>query len=140
MLVLLRLHVGPALLLVESSTAASPPPVEPCSVIGCVSSVNVSVAWDSPPLRTVSTSATVEVDIMPFLSRTARNGGGNFTGYFEALQNLRSANVRFAPWFPYWQVAVLELQEPECGAGGRGSSWNSTLLDGVLADFMLAVW
>ena len=33
---------------------------------------------------------------------------------------------------------MLELQEPDCSPGGRGSSWNSTLLDGVLADFMLA--
>jgi hypothetical protein len=101
----------------------------------------VSVAWDSTPLRTVSTAATVEVDIMPFLARNraATNRGGNFTGYFEALENLGSSYVRFAPWFPYWQVAVLELQEADCRTGGRGSSWNSTLLEGVLADFMLAV-
>lgn len=74
---------------------------------------------------------------MPFLARVKT--GGTFDGYFEALQNLDSAFVRFAPWFPYPQVAVPELYETDCTPGGRGSSWNSTLLDGVLADFMLAV-
>jgi hypothetical protein len=114
-------------------------PCHACPASGCSPGVNVSVAWGSPPLRTVSTAATVEVDIMPFLSRTAHNGGGSFSGYFEALRNLGNGYVRFAPWFPYWQVAVLELQEPDCRTGQHVSSWNSTMLDGVLADFMLAV-
>ena len=78
----------------KNDDTAAPPPT------------TVSVAWDAPPLRTVSTAATVEVDIMPFLARKrdAGNRGGNFSGYFEALKHLGSSFVRFAPWFPYWQV------------------------------------
>jgi hypothetical protein len=75
----------------KNDDTAAPPPT------------TVSVA---PPLRTVSTAATVEVDIMPFLARKrdAGNRGGNFSGYFEALKHLGNSFVRFAPWFPYWQV------------------------------------
>ena len=44
---------------------------------------------------TTKTAATVEVDVMPFLGRTPE--GGPFNGYFEALSNLGSDFVRYAP-------------------------------------------
>jgi hypothetical protein len=64
------------------------------------------VGYTAARVRTVSTAATMEVDTMPFLARKrdAGNRGGNFSGYFEALKYLGNSFVRFAPWFPYWQV------------------------------------
>ena len=88
--------------------------------------------FSSQPLRTVTTAATIEIDVMPFLSRESK--GGPFTGYISTLQNLDASFVRFAPWFGYPRVSVAELTRANCT--GRGSSWNTTLLDEVVADFM----
>ena len=100
-----------------------------------LSAVVVAVDWASRPFRVgVVTSSTVEVDIMPQL---ARGRDPVFPGYYEALSSMGNAHVRFAPWFGYPRAAVLELEPADCG--GRGSSFNSTVLDGVLEDFMLAV-
>ena len=60
-------------------------------------SVDVNVSWSGPSLRTVRTSAQIEVDVMPFLGRTSE--GGDFNGYYAALQNLGAEFVRFSPWF-----------------------------------------
>lgn len=98
--------------------------------------VDITVQWDAPALRTVITAATVEVDVMPHLSRTPE--GGSFDGYFAAVESLGASYVRFSPWFAYPSVVVPELAPADCSPNGRGSSWNSTLLDQVYADFMLA--
>ena len=95
----------------------------------------VAIDW-SKPLRTgVTTAATVEVDVMPHLSRV--DEGGSFPGYYSALSNLGARYVRFSPWFPYPKVNVAELEKADCAA--HGSSWNTTLLDGIISDFMHAV-
>jgi len=100
--------------------------------------VAVAIDWAAGPTRAgVTTAATVEVDIMPQLARSSGDPG--FSGYFEALSNLNAAHVRFAPWYGYPRAAVLELEPADCGAGGAGSSFNSSVLDEALADFMLAV-
>ena len=96
--------------------------------------IDVKVDW-TKPVRTVTTAATVEVDIMPHLARVAE--GGSFDGYFTALQDMGNAYVRFSPWYGYPKVAVTELQKADCK--GKGSSWNSTLLDEITSDFMTAV-
>ena len=72
---------------------------------------------------------------MPQLARTQNQSG--FGGYMQALQQLGASYVRFAPWFGYPRVVVPEWIQTNCS--GAGSSWNSTLLDGVMADFMTAV-
>lgn len=72
---------------------------------------------------------------MPFLGRTA--DGGDFNGYFEALNNLDAEFVRFAPWFPYPKVVVAELYEPDCKK--NYTSWNTSLFDGIVKDFYSAV-
>eukprot|EP01062_Namystynia_karyoxenos_P000520 TRINITY_DN10188_c0_g1_i1.p1 TRINITY_DN10188_c0_g1~~TRINITY_DN10188_c0_g1_i1.p1 ORF type:complete len:646 (+),score=94.18 TRINITY_DN10188_c0_g1_i1:65-2002(+) len=105
-------------------------------VAGLAGAADVTVAprW-SAPLRNVTTAATVEVDHMPFLSRT--NEGGPYWAYASALRQLGAAYVRFAPWYPYPRVAIAEMTPANCS--GAGSSWNSSLLDVVVADFMEAV-
>lgn len=52
--------------------------------------VSVIVDWNKT-LRTTTTSAQIEVDVMPFLGRT--HAGGNFNDYYEALSNLGAESV-----------------------------------------------
>ena len=73
--------------------AASIGGTAPCPPTGCV---EVAVDFTSAPLKIASTASTVEVDVMPFLGRTPE--GGPFNAYFEALSNLGSDFVRYAPW------------------------------------------
>jgi len=47
--------------------------------------------------------------------------------------------VRYSPWYAYPKVVTPELQPADCSANGKGSSWNSSMLDDIIADFMLAV-
>eukprot|EP00662_Eupelagonemidae_sp_cell21_P024126 gene24126-66057_t len=79
----------------------------------------------------------VTVDVMPFLGRT--NHGGPFDAYYEALSGLGAEFVRFAPWTPNPRVTVPELTPPDCSPTRPQTNWNSTLLDGVVRDFMAAV-
>ena len=74
---------------------------------------------------------------MPFLGRT--DYGGPFNAYFEALSNLGSEYVRYAPWFPNPRVVVNELTPSDCTKDKPATNWNSTLFDSIMADFMAAV-
>ena len=110
--------------------------LSPPLLLASAQKVSVTPDW-STSTRTVTTAATVEVDVMPFLGRTP--DGGPFDGFFEAMQNLDATYVRYSPWYAYPKVVVPELRKADCSVNGKGSSWNSTLLDGIYADFMLAV-
>jgi len=96
----------------------------------------ITVDW-SAATRRVTTAATVEVDVMPHLGRTP--DGGSFTGFEQAISNLGAKYVRYSPWYAYPKVVTPELQPADCSANGKGSSWNSSMLDDIIADFMLAV-
>ena len=98
--------------------------------------VTVGLDWGTTVAR-AATAATIEVDVMPFLGRAAR--GGPFNAYYEALASLGAAFVRFAPWYPNPRVTVPELRPSDCDARTPATNWNSTLLDGVVRDFMAAV-
>jgi len=98
--------------------------------------VKVSVDWNSPKITT-STAATVEVDVMPFLGEA--NWGGPYPKYLDALSNLGSDFVRFAPWFANPRVVVPELTPSDCTASQPATNWNSTYFDQVMADFMSGV-
>ena len=103
-------QIGLILVAFASSLVAGVPHGE----LGEPQSVSVSVNW-SAPLRTVVTSAQIEVDVMPFLARTTqggvvpvafcssslrgRLGAGDFNGYVTALANLGAEYVRYSPWF-----------------------------------------
>jgi len=73
---------------------------------------------------------------MPHLGRTP--DGGPFGAFYEAVQDLGAAYVRYSPWYAYPGVVVPELYPADCSAGGKGSSWNSTALDEIYSDFMEA--
>ena len=104
--------------------------------LGATDEFTLNIDWKSLR-RTVTTAATVEVDVMPHLGRTPH--GGPFNGYMSALSNLGSRFVRFSPWYAYPRVVVPELERADCRPNGKGSSWNATLLNGIVSDFMLAV-
>ena len=74
---------------------------------------------------------------MPFLARTPF--GGPFDAYNKALTNLGSEYVRFSPWYPNPRAVVPELRPPDCTPTHPATNWNSTVLDGLMADFMAAV-
>ena len=86
--------------------------------------VQVTVDWTAPPTKVVSTAATVEVDVMPFLGRTSE--GGPFNAYIEALSNLGAEYVRFSPWYPYPRVVVPELDPPDCTPTNPATNWPHT--------------
>ena len=104
------------------------------------------IDWAAAPLIVASTASTVEVDVMPFLSRTrpaCEKAGtctaGPFDAYYEALQNLGAEYVRYSPWYPYPLVVVTELSPPDCTPARPATNWNSTNFDAIMADFMSAV-
>lgn len=101
---------------------------------GNTKNIKVTIDWTNI-IGSTSTAATIEVDVMPFLSRV--HEGGPFDSYFEALSNLDAYFVRFAPWYPYPKVVVAELEESDCAH--NKTSWNTTLFDNVMRDFYTAV-
>eukprot|EP01043_Picozoa_sp_COSAG02_P045893 COSAG02_NODE_4242_length_5594_cov_2.769063_4_plen_715_part_00 len=96
-----------------------------------------AIDWNGPPVKVASTASTVEVDVMPFLSRAQE--GGPFDAYFTALSDLGAEFVRFSPWYGYPRVVVTELTPPDCTATKPATNWNSSLFDAIMSDFMLAV-
>ena len=96
----------------------------------------LTAPWPAEKVVT-HTAATVEVDVMPFLGRA--DWGGPFNAYYEALANLGSEFVRYAPWFPNPRVVVPELKPSDCTKTKPATNWNSTYFDGIMRDFMAAV-
>jgi hypothetical protein len=52
------------------------------------------------------------------------------------MQDLGAEFVRWAPWYPYPRVVVMELEPPDCTATKPATNWNSSHFDAVTADFM----
>ncbi len=155
-------HVG------HVTAAGGAAPKDSSGAMGiAVDEVTVNIDWEESLAQT-ATAATIEVDVMPFLGRTTY--GGPFNSYYEALSNLGSEyvrwdshflshgsapcmvcndhrspaitflQVRYAPWFPNPRVVVTELTPPDCTETKPATNWNSTLFDGIMSDFMSAVW
>ena len=74
---------------------------------------------------------------MPFLGRA--DWGGPFNAYYEALENLGSEFVRYAPWYPNPRVVVTELTPSDCTTTKPATNWNSSYFDDIMRDFMAAV-
>jgi hypothetical protein len=100
------------------------------------SEVQVQMDW-AATVATAATAATMEIDVMPFLSRAA--WGGPFDAYYSALSNLGAHFVRFAPWEANPRAVVTELTPPRCTKDTPETNWNSTVFDAIMSDFMSAV-
>ena len=121
---------------IYQTEALRPPPPPP--------PLQIAIDWSAETRRT-STSATVEVDVMPFLARQpatdpfiTQHYGGSFEKYFDALASLNASFVRFAPWCPNPRLVVPELTPPDCTATKPATNWNSTFFDQLMKDFMSA--
>jgi hypothetical protein len=93
------------------------------------SSATVNLDWRNV-IRESRTSASMEVCVEPPM----RRGKPIHDQLFQALNQLGANYVRLSPWHPYPRIAVAELEAPR---GGK-ISWNFSLLDPVVEDFMQA--
>ncbi len=91
--------------------------------------VKVTVDWNEAVLVSRSTP-TFQVVVNPMLNR----GSSIHDAAFSAIHQLGAEDVRYVPWLPYPQLAVAELEPPS----PTGTSWNFSLIDPMVEDFMAA--
>lgn len=89
----------------------------------------VTIDWDTTVLVSRSTP-TFQVVVNPMLNR----GSAIHDGAFGAVKELGAEDVRYVPWLPYPRLAVAELEPPT----PTGTSWNFSLIDPMMEDFMSA--
>ena len=91
--------------------------------------VKIAVDWNKTVLVSRSTP-TFQVVVNPMLER----GSSIHDGAFGAIHQLGAEYVRYVPWLPYPRLAVAELEPPT----PAGTSWNFSLIDPMVEDFMAA--
>jgi len=89
----------------------------------------LQIQWDKTTVVT-NTTPTLQVVVNPPL----RPGQPLSVASYQALNQLGADYVRFVPWLPYPKLAVAELQPPT----SQGTSWDFSLIDPMMADFMNA--
>lgn len=77
------------------------------------------------------TTPSLQVVVNPLLARHSPI----HDAAFAALKNMGADDVRFVPWLPYPRLAVAELAPPSAGK----TSWDFSLIDPLMTDFMQAV-
>ena len=91
--------------------------------------VKVAVDWNKTVLVSRSTP-TFQVVVNPMLER----GSPIHDAAFSAIHQLGAEDVRYVPWLPYPRLAVAELEPPT----PTTTSWNFSLIDPMVEDFMAA--
>ena len=81
-------------------------------------------------IRVSKTLPTLQVVVNPLLERKSKV----LNQVFKGLESLNASHVRFSPWFPYPKLAVGELEAPT----PTKASWNFTIIDPMVEDFMKA--
>jgi hypothetical protein len=92
-------------------------------------SVTIAVDWSKTVLVSRSTP-TFQVVVNPMLERDSPI----HDAAFRAIHQLGAEDVRYVPWLPYPRLAVAELEPPT----SDGTSWNFSLIDPMMEDFMAA--
>ena len=92
-------------------------------------SVKIAVDWNKTVLVSRSTP-TFQVVVNPILNRDS----SIHDAAFSAIQQLGAEDVRYVPWLPYPRLAVAELEPPT----PTSTSWNFSLIDPMVEDFMTA--
>ncbi len=95
----------------------------------CQDVATVNTKWDqviAPSKTSVSMSVCVEPPM--------RRNSPIHDQLFKATADLKADYLHFQPWRPYPRIAVAELEPPHDGK----SSWDFSLLDPILEDFMKA--
>lgn len=101
-----------------------PPPVFPGDPL-----VTVTPDWGKV-MCTSKTALSMEVCVEPPMRRNSPI----HDQLFGALRDLHADYARYSPWYPYPKLAVAELESPREGR----TSWDFSLLDPLLEDFMQA--
>jgi hypothetical protein len=114
-----------AILATISAQAQTPPPVPPADA-----PIEVQADWDGARLES-RTTASLQVVLNPLYRRESPI----HARVFEALAKLEADEVRLVPWLPYPKLAVAALEPP----GEKGTSWDFSLIDPMVVDFMKAV-
>ena len=91
--------------------------------------VKIAVDWNKTVLVSRSTP-TFQVVVNPMLNR----GSSIHDAAFSAIRQLGAEDVRYVPWLPYPRLAVAELEPPT----PTTTSWNFSLIDPMVEDFMAA--
>jgi hypothetical protein len=88
-----------------------------------------TIGWNKV-MRVTRTTPTLQVVVNPML----RRGASMHDAAFRTLHDLGCDYVRYVPWLPYPKLSVAELEPPHDGK----TSWDFSLIDPVMADFMEA--
>ena len=89
----------------------------------------VDINWNKV-IGISKTVPTLQVVVNPLLERKAKV----HDRVFQGLKELNATHVRFVPWRPYPKLGVAELEPPTANS----TSWNLTLIDPLVEDFMKA--
>jgi hypothetical protein len=89
----------------------------------------LTVHWDKTQVVSRSTP-TLQVVVNPPL----RPGNPLSAASYKAVKDLGGDYVRYVPWLPYPKLAVAELEPPTV----QKTSWNFTLIDPMMKDFLAA--
>lgn len=101
----------------------------PLRVLSASTPPVVTADWGKVLLES-RTTPSLQVVVNPPLLR----GSDIHKAAFQALEELGADFVRYVPWLPYPKLSVAELEPP---AGGK-TSWDFTLIDPTMIDFMHA--
>jgi hypothetical protein len=88
-----------------------------------------AIHWDQPTVVS-RTTPTLQVVVNPPL----RPGEALGAASYKALKELGADYVRYVPWLPYPRLGVAELEPPT----PEKTSWNFSLIDPMMKDFMAA--
>ena len=104
--------------------------VAPAACAAAAAIATVSVDW-SDAVSTARTAATLELVSEPLTS-----AGPLADAMWQEFAALNASYLRINPWVAYPRAAVAELRRTDCSAAG--SSWDSRLLDQLMARYMRA--
>ncbi len=102
-------------------------PVTICLAQSTKQPPQITVNWDKVLIVSRSTP-TFQIVVNPML----RRGSIVHDGAFGAVKQLGADYVRYVPWLPYPRLAVAELEPPTA----TGTSWNFSLIDPMMKDFL----
>lgn len=94
----------------------------------------VVVDWNGTSPVHVVTTPSLQVVVNPLLRRNQVAYPYMHDAWMRALSELGAKKVRFVPWLPYPRLAVAQLEPPDA----RGSHWDTSLIDPIVQDFMIA--
>ena len=94
---------------------------------------DVAVRWDSV-IATTPAIATYLDQVNPSMAPSSPV----HDAVFARVAELNASMVRYLHWDPFVALSFPARLAPNCSAGGAGASWNFSLIDPLVEDFMAA--